>query len=134
MLRMTVDSNTHNNSTRPRGRPSIDFTNMNILINNNTELSNDKPTIIYDLLCRDEPVGAINLTDEQKKDKYLHVIATTLSQLTARGDKVFIIPHIHFLILSIIKHRLTSPCSKKTHINNSDRQVDDSLQLVLKHT
>lgn len=85
---MTVDNNTHNTaSTKPRGRPSIDFTNMNILINNNTELSNDKPTVIYDLLCRDEPVGALSLTDEQKKDKYLLVIATTLSQLTARGDK-----------------------------------------------
>jgi len=91
MLRMTVDNNSHTtnstSSSKPRGRPSIDFTNMNILINNNTELSNDKPTLVYDLLCRDEPVGALNLTDEQKKDKYLHVIATTLAQLIARGDK-----------------------------------------------
>lgn len=88
---MTVDNNTHNTtaSNKPRGRPSIDFTNMNILINNNTELSNDKPTLVYDLLCRDEPVSGLNLTDEQKKDKYLLVIATTLSQLTARGDKVW---------------------------------------------
>ena len=93
---MTADSsNAAQPSVHPRGRPSIDFssscntTNMNtILINNNTELSNDKPTLVYDLLCRDDPVGVVTLTEDQKKDKYLLVIATTLMQLTTRGDKV----------------------------------------------
>jgi hypothetical protein len=60
----------------------------NILIHNNTELSNDKPTLVYDILCRDDPVGALALSEDQKKDKYLFVIAATLTQLTARGDKV----------------------------------------------
>jgi len=89
MRRMTIETSTQTNttSTKPRGRPSIDFTNMNILINNTTEPSTEKPTLIYDILCRDEP-AALTLTDEQKKDKHLLVIATTLLQLTAKGDKL----------------------------------------------
>lgn len=90
---MTVESipSTHIPSNKPpaKGRHSLDFSSMNsILINNNTELSSDKPALIYDILCRDDPVGPLALTDDQKKDKYLLVIATTLSQLVARGDKV----------------------------------------------
>jgi len=88
MRHMTADSNTAQQPIKPRGRPSIDYTNMNsILINNHTELSSDKPALVYDILCRDDPVGPLALTDDQKKDKYLLVIATTLTQLTSRGDK-----------------------------------------------
>ena len=86
---MTVETSTHNTSTKPRGRPSIDFTNMNSLINNPTELNFEKPTLIYDILSRDESTVNVTLTDEQKKDKYLLVIATTLTQLTSKGDKVW---------------------------------------------
>lgn len=91
---MTADiintaASTQQNNTKPKGRPSIDFTNMNnLLIHNHTELSSDKPILTYDLLCRDDPVASLALTDEQKKDKYLLVIATTLLQLTTRGDKM----------------------------------------------
>lgn len=58
------------------------------LIHNLTEISSDKPILTYDLLCRDDPVGVLSLSEEQRKDKYLLVIATTLIQLTSRGDKV----------------------------------------------
>jgi len=92
---MTVDNNTTTlpSAQQLRGRPgnteytSITNTMNSILINNNTELSNDKPTLVYDLLCRDDPAGPLSLTDDQKKDKYLFVIAATLSQLISRGDK-----------------------------------------------
>jgi len=56
---------------------------MNLL-----SMKSDGSMLIYDLLCRDEPSVHINLTDEEKKDRYLVVIATTLSQLVARGDKM----------------------------------------------
>lgn len=62
--------------------------NMNILsINNTNEIPSDKAPLVYDILSRDDPIVPLTLTEEQKKDKYLTVIAQTLAQLTARGDK-----------------------------------------------
>jgi hypothetical protein len=96
--RMTVETSTQNTSIKPRGRPSIDFTNMNILINNTTDPNTEKPTLVYDILCRDDQgTCTVTLTDEQKKDKYLLVIATTLTQLTAKGDKVRIFSLVYSL-------------------------------------
>jgi len=92
MRHMAVDTiNTQSSLTcKPmipsRRTPSQEHMSQH-LIHNMTEINNEKPTLTYDILCRDDAVGPLALTDEQKKDKYLVVIATTLAQLTARGDK-----------------------------------------------
>eukprot|EP01111_Echinosteliopsis_oligospora_P002598 TRINITY_DN1389_c0_g1_i2.p1 TRINITY_DN1389_c0_g1~~TRINITY_DN1389_c0_g1_i2.p1 ORF type:complete len:243 (-),score=47.47 TRINITY_DN1389_c0_g1_i2:600-1328(-) len=54
-----------------------------------TLLDDSKPHRIYDLLTRDNhPLPSLVLSDDDRKDKYLVVLSTILSQLVLRGDQL----------------------------------------------
>jgi len=65
--------------------PSLDQLSMKASTDGESKHSS---LLIYDLLCRDEGPVHISLTEEERKDRYLVIIATTLLQLVAKGDKM----------------------------------------------
>eukprot|EP01110_Echinostelium_bisporum_P008983 TRINITY_DN32048_c0_g1_i1.p1 TRINITY_DN32048_c0_g1~~TRINITY_DN32048_c0_g1_i1.p1 ORF type:complete len:258 (+),score=72.29 TRINITY_DN32048_c0_g1_i1:85-858(+) len=80
--------------TQKKGRP-LEADNTTIYYNNtifsmstNTTTSLDKTPLIYDLLLKDESTVSLNISEEERKDKMLVIIATILAQLVAKGDKI----------------------------------------------